>query len=146
MSKSTHLLATSPISEDHSPLTAAMNTIEQSDTDSNLFDSQLQFNEMSVVQHQNSSSLSSFSTLAPNGIPIRSALAGSESISVSTLTDSTINGSNSHSPLVKNSPSDNIQNIFLAEKQPQWFVGRVLVKEFCIARKVWEQTFFNSIF
>lgn len=38
--------------------------------------------------------------------------------------------------LVKNSPSDNIQNIFLAEKQPQWFVGRVLVKEFCIARKV----------
>lgn len=40
-------------------------------------------------------------------------------------------------PLVKNSPSDNIHNIFLSEKQPQWFVGRVLVKEFCIARKVY---------
>ena len=42
----------------------------------------------------------------------------------------------SHSPLIKNSPSDNVQNMFLADKQPQWFVGRVLVKEFCIARKV----------
>ena len=40
------------------------------------------------------------------------------------------------SPLVKNSPSDNVDNIFLKNEQPQWFIGRVLVKEFCIARRV----------
>jgi len=49
--------------------------------------------------------------------------------------DDTANSSTPN-PLVKNSPSDNIHNIFMSEKQPQWFVGRVLVKEFCIARKV----------
>jgi hypothetical protein len=37
--------------------------------------------------------------------------------------------------LVKNSPSDNIDSIFLKNEQPQWFIGRVLVKEFCIARR-----------
>ena len=38
--------------------------------------------------------------------------------------------------VVRNSPSDNVDNIFMSEKQPQWFIGRVLVKEFCVARKV----------
>lgn len=52
------------------------------------------------------------------------------------LTDETSTTTSLPNPLVKNSPSDNIHNIFLSEKQPQWFVGRVLVKEFCIARKV----------
>jgi hypothetical protein len=60
-----------------------------------------------------------------------------ENNSASALTSSTL-----LNPLVKNSPSDNIHNIFLSEKQPQWFVGRVLVKEFCIARKVRYSFFF----
>lgn len=45
------------------------------------------------------------------------------------------------SSFVKNSPSDNVDNIFQSEKQPHWFIGRVLVKEFCIARKVWGRRF-----
>nr|AWV66629.1 RB1-inducible coiled-coil protein 1 [Brachionus rotundiformis] len=34
-----------------------------------------------------------------------------------------------------NTVVDGSENIFNAEKQPQWFVGKVLVKEFCVARK-----------
>jgi hypothetical protein len=49
---------------------------------------------------------------------------------------SDLNFLHSTSPLVKNSPSDNIDNIFLKNEQPQWFIGRVIVKEFCIARRV----------
>jgi len=77
----------------------------------------------------------------PNDISVQSSsFQGGIPISVSTTFEGLGSvgeaGSSSHSPIVKNSPSDNIQSIFLAEKQPQWFVGRVLVKEFCIARKV----------
>jgi hypothetical protein len=52
------------------------------------------------------------------------------------VNDLTTNNMGLASPLVKNSPADDIDSIFLSEKQPQWFVGRVLVKEFCIARRV----------
>jgi len=77
----------------------------------------------------------------PNDISVQSSsFQGGIPISVSTTSDGLAGiaeaGSTSHSPIVRNSPNDNIQNIFLAEKQPQWFIGRVLVKEFCIARKV----------
>jgi hypothetical protein len=54
----------------------------------------------------------------------------------STFVTSDANFLHSTSPIVKNSPSDNIDNIFLKNEQPQWFIGRVLVKEFCIARRV----------
>ena len=54
----------------------------------------------------------------------------------SVIASSSMTADLNSSPFVKNSPSDNIDNIFLSEKQPQWFIGRVLVKEFCIARRV----------
>ncbi len=111
-------LATSPLSD--SPLSAA---IENSQV------SELQFANPNDISVQ-----STFST----GMPI--SQSNPTNISAMAAASSLENrediGPMSHSPLVKNSPSDNVQNIFLAEKQPQWFVGRVLVKEFCIARKV----------
>jgi hypothetical protein len=45
--------------------------------------------------------------------------------------------------IVKNSPMENVDDIFMSEQQPAWFIGRVLVKEFCVARKVNDlKTFF----
>lgn len=38
--------------------------------------------------------------------------------------------------------SENSDNIFSGDKQPQWFVGKVLVKEFCVARKVFFEAFY----
>ena len=73
----------------------------------------------------------------PHDLSIQSSSFGQNPININNQgTDTSSELGSSTTTLVKNSPSDNIQNIFLAEKQPQWFVGRVLVKEFCIARKV----------
>lgn len=112
----TSQIATSPLSD--SPLSAA---IENSQI------SELQFANPNDISVQ-----STFST----GMPI--SQSNQTNIAASSSLENRDDGGcpMSHSPLVKNSPSDNVQNIFLAEKQPQWFVGRVLVKEFCIARKV----------
>ena len=47
------------------------------------------------------------------------------------------NVAQSQSIVAKNSPvNDDMDNMFMSDKQPDWFVGRVLVKEFCIARRV----------
>lgn len=37
---------------------------------------------------------------------------------------------------IDNTSADYSENIFNGDKQPQWFVGKVLVKEFCVARRV----------
>ena len=107
-------------------------------------------------QSQNDILLNQYSTSPPNdntNIDIESTSETNKSnirisdstnqisnISVSCSSELISNNNNTNvnlaSPLVKNSPADDIDSIFMSEKQPQWFVGRVLVKEFCIARRV----------
>ncbi len=108
-------------------------------------------------QSQNDILLNQYSTSPPNdntNIDVESTSETNKSnikisdsnnqisnISVSCSSDFINNNNNTNvnlaSPLVKNSPADDIDSIFMSEKQPQWFVGRVLVKEFCIARRVY---------
>lgn len=45
-----------------------------------------------------------------------------------------IKGAMSSSP--PNAGGDHMENMFVAGEKPAWFVGKVLLKEFCIARKV----------
>ncbi|CAF0759074.1 unnamed protein product [Brachionus calyciflorus] len=52
------------------------------------------------------------------------AILNDNQISCSFQSDSTITNDNNNS-----------DNFFASDKQPQWFVGKVLVKEFCVARK-----------
>ena len=101
-------------------------------------------NSMSLKQSQLLASPSSSPINEISQIDIQFPNNDMDSAIASSFTCSTLksdmnideNSSQTPNPVVKNSPSDNIHNIFLSEKQPQWFVGRVLVKEFCIARKV----------
>jgi hypothetical protein len=116
--RSSQQLATSPMSD--SPLSG----IEQSQIEFQFQNSNVNSNESTTVNLMASTSFLNNSS-------------GNNSANYENNNSiNEISCSLPHSPLVKNSPSDNVQNIFLAEKQPQWFIGRVLVKEFCIARKV----------
>ena len=114
-------LATSPSSSplnEISQMELQFVTTNPSDIDSTIASSSSSFNQQKMYHNQ------------------QSDMVGSDD----TAHSSTPN------PLVKNSPSDNIHNIFMSEKQPQWFVGRVLVKEFCIARKVSLKLIFSNFF